>query len=201
MSDFYKMLREYTNKGLETAAPFDEAFRTIIGHEGGYVNTPTDPGGETKYGIAKRFNPDIDIPNLTLDDAKKIYKKRYWDKYNLDSFEDKDKTTMFDMIINSPKRAATAMQNVTGATPDGVVGPKTLKAIQSYKGDIGAEVKKEYFRSLVRDKDLNKERQENWASSANGWANRYLDTNKFGTRKGEIDLRNKPLKEVLKLIK
>jgi len=60
------------------AANFDRAFALVVGLEGGYVNDPKDPGGETKYGISKRANPDEDIKNLTLDRAKQIYRMKYW---------------------------------------------------------------------------------------------------------------------------
>ncbi len=50
----------------------------ILTFEGGYVNHPDDPGGETKYGIAKRYHPTLDIKNLTLDEAKEIYYRDYW---------------------------------------------------------------------------------------------------------------------------
>jgi lysozyme family protein len=40
---------------------FDQAFERLIGHEGGYVNDPRDPGGETKYGVSKRQYPNVDI--------------------------------------------------------------------------------------------------------------------------------------------
>ena len=50
----------------------------VIKHEGGYVNDPSDPGGETKYGISKKAYPKVDIKNLTLDDAIEIYKDDYW---------------------------------------------------------------------------------------------------------------------------
>ena len=52
---------------------FEEIIDKVIEHEGGYVNDPDDPGGETKYGIAKKSNPDVDIANLTIEEAKKIY--------------------------------------------------------------------------------------------------------------------------------
>ena len=40
---------------------FDRAFAAIVGVEGGYVNDPKDPGGETKFGLSHRANPDLDI--------------------------------------------------------------------------------------------------------------------------------------------
>ena len=46
---------------------FDKAFELVIGHEGGLVDHPADPGGLTKYGISKRAYPNLDIRNLTLD--------------------------------------------------------------------------------------------------------------------------------------
>lgn len=46
---------------------------------GGYVNNPADPGGETKYGISKRAHPEEDIKNLTLARALELYKEFYWD--------------------------------------------------------------------------------------------------------------------------
>ena len=49
---------------------FDEIIDHVLEHEGGYVNDPKDLGGETKYGITKRFYPDVDIKNLTKEDAK-----------------------------------------------------------------------------------------------------------------------------------
>ena len=54
---------------------FNEIIEKVLEHEGGYVNDPTDLGGETKYGITKRFYPNVDIKNLTIEQAKEIYKK------------------------------------------------------------------------------------------------------------------------------
>ena len=59
---------------------FDEAFEELMILEGGYVNNPNDPGGETNFGICKRSYPDLDIKNLTKDIAKEIYFKEYYDK-------------------------------------------------------------------------------------------------------------------------
>ena len=42
---------------------FDEIIEVVLHHEGGYVNDPKDPGGETNFGIAKRSHPDVDIKN------------------------------------------------------------------------------------------------------------------------------------------
>ena len=64
---------------------FNEIIEQVLEHEGGYVNDPKDLGGETKYGITKRFYPDVDIKNLTVEQAKEIYKKDYWDRNRVES--------------------------------------------------------------------------------------------------------------------
>ena len=51
---------------------FNDIIEVVLHHEGGYVNDPKDPGGETNFGIAKRSHPDVDIKNLTEEGAKEI---------------------------------------------------------------------------------------------------------------------------------
>ena len=67
---------------------FDEIIEITLEHEGGYVHDPKDLGGETNFGIAGRFYPDVDIKNLTKEGAKDIYKKDYWDKNKVDDLPD-----------------------------------------------------------------------------------------------------------------
>ena len=56
---------------------FNEIIEKVLEHEGGYVNDKDDLGGETKYGITKRFYPNLDIKNLSREQAKEIYKKEF----------------------------------------------------------------------------------------------------------------------------
>ena len=55
----------------EEMSKFDEIIEVVLEHEGGYVNDPKDPGGETNFGIAKRSNPGVDIKKK----QKKIFLK------------------------------------------------------------------------------------------------------------------------------
>lgn len=79
---------------------FDAAFQIVVGIEAGYVNDPDDPGGETKYGISKRSYPNVDIPQLTLEEAKQIYKRDFWDHINLDSQPWELALIAFDCEVN-----------------------------------------------------------------------------------------------------
>ena len=93
-------------KEKEEMSKFDEIIEGVLEHEGGYVNDPTDLGGETNYGITKRFYPDVDIKNLTKEGAKEIYKKDYWDKNKVDDLPDDLKHIYFDMCVNQGRGSA-----------------------------------------------------------------------------------------------
>lgn len=111
---------------------FNRAFNIVVGIEGGYANDPHDPGGETKYGISKRSYPLLDIPSLTLDDAKKIYRRDYWDFIKGDALPWPLSCFVFDMAVNqgvSP--AIRTLQQTLRVTEDGVIGPQTLIAARS----------------------------------------------------------------------
>lgn len=111
---------------------FDTAFLKLFGHEGGYVNHPNDPGGETKYGISKRSYPGEDIKNLTLERAKFLAKRDFWGPAGCDVVPNSVKYDLFDAAYHSgPKMATKLLQRAVGVTDDGVLGPNTLQAIQS----------------------------------------------------------------------
>jgi hypothetical protein len=81
---------------------FEDAFRTTLRYEGGYVEN--DAGkGPSKFGINKAANPDVDVKNLTKDQARELYKKRYWDAIGGDSLAAKDPAlakVAFDTAVN-----------------------------------------------------------------------------------------------------
>lgn len=111
---------------------FDKAFERLIGHEGGYVNDPRDPGGETKFGISKRSYPAEDIKGLTLERAKAIYRRDFWGVAGCDAVPDAMKFDLFDMAVNSgPVTAIKTLQRSASVTPDGLLGPITLQALNS----------------------------------------------------------------------
>lgn len=114
---------------------FDDAFAKLLGHEGGYVNHPSDPGGETKFGISKRSYPGEDIAGLTLERAKAIYLRDFWGPAGCDAAPGAVKFDLFDMAVNSGVKAAVkTLQRAVGETDDGVLGPRTLQAVQSMPG-------------------------------------------------------------------
>lgn len=110
---------------------FDEAFEKLIGHEGGYVDHPRDPGGETKFGISKRSYPKENIKGMTLDRAKMIYRRDFWDKCHIDDLPEEVWFDVFDMAVNAGTTAAIkVLQRSVGTKDDGLWGPKTALAAQ-----------------------------------------------------------------------
>ena len=123
---------------------FSRAFEIVIGVEGGYVDDPRDPGGATKYGICQRSYPKLDIPGLTLDQAKAIYRGDYWNPVCGDDLPPPLALLIFDAAVNNGvRRAAQWLQIAVGETQDGVIGPVTLAAIQAKAGK-GAELLAEF---------------------------------------------------------
>jgi lysozyme family protein len=111
---------------------FNGAFEILIGHEGGYVDHPDDPGGETKYGISKRSYPEVNIAALTLDKAKAIYREDYWDRVRADELPSELRFLLFDGAVNAGvAQSIKWLQRAAGARDDGVIGPITLAAIAS----------------------------------------------------------------------
>lgn len=116
-------------------ANFETAIQQILIEEGGYVNDPDDPGGETKYGITKRTFPELDIFNLTAEQARDIYRREYWDRFGLDQIED-DRVAerLFSFIVNMGSiPAIKCFQRALRAcghfvNEDGRLGPETISA-------------------------------------------------------------------------
>ena len=101
-------------------------------------NTWTDPaitldaGGITKFGIAQRYNPDVDAELLTPYDAERIFREKYWEPINLDSLPTAVAVFTFDASVNQgPVTAAKLLQEAAFVKVDGIVGPKTQEAALS----------------------------------------------------------------------
>ena len=142
---------------------FDDIIKVVLKHEGGYVNDPVDPGGETNFGIAKRSHPDVDIKNLTKEGAKEIYYQDYWMKNRVPQLPDDLKHIYFDMCVNQGRgRAVKILQqaaNAKGANlkVDGGLGPKTISALNGVELDRVRAYRIKYYADLVtRKPDLEK---------------------------------------------
>lgn len=146
---------------------FETAFQRTIGHEGGYSNDSRDPGGETKYGISKRSYPNEDIPNMTLDRARLIYLRDFWEVANCHQYPAVVAIEVFDAAVHhGPGNAIRFLQGALGVAQDGVVGPITVGAINDQPSLEGLLARFLGFR-LAFMADLS-----NWQYHGKGWARR-----------------------------
>lgn len=148
---------------------FQQVFANVVGIEGGYVNNPADPGGETKFGISKRSYPHLDIKNLTIEQAQDIYFKDFWTFLQCDKLHPALAEFVFDFGVNSGVYAAAkAMQKAVGALPDGQIGPKTLAL-------IAARSSKEIARLVFVSRFKTMAEAPAYENSKNGWGARLFD--------------------------
>lgn len=112
---------------------FDQALQHVLKHEGGYVNHPSDPGGETNYGITKAValkngytGPMRSISMFVVAD---IYRKAYWDRARCDELPPLLRYPVFDAAVNSgASHAVKWLQRALGVTEDGLIGQQTIAA-------------------------------------------------------------------------
>lgn len=112
---------------------FDQAFDILIGHEGGYSNHPSDPGGETMWGVTLKVAIQEgytgSMRQLPRDTAKDIYRRRYWNAVQADKLPEPLRYSVFDAAVNSgPQQAAKWLQRALSVNDDGFIGPLTLAA-------------------------------------------------------------------------
>ena len=129
-----------------------KSLEAILHHEGGYVNHPKDPGGETNLGVTKRVYEDFggnkDMKELTREDVEPIYKKNYWDRVKGDQLPAGLDLCVFDFGVNAGTgRAAKYLQTLIGTVADGGIGPNTLKTLDSYVETHGVKETIENYQS------------------------------------------------------
>ena len=175
MSDFEKALKFV----------FEHECEFKKGHYGDmdYVvseNVDNDPGGLTKWGIDKRSHPELDIENLTEEQAIEIYRKEYWEKYHCDQLDWPLNKVHFDNCVNmGAGQAVKLLQRVCGAHDDGAWGPNTRAAViaacKVRSADVVAkqviEKKRDFYEKLAEAKPA-------LAKFKQGWLNRTNDLEK-----------------------
>ena len=157
-----------------TEFALDTAVDITLGFEGGYVNDPNDAGGETKYGISKKAYPDVDIKNLTIEQAREIYKRDYWDRCKCAFMPDALSIALFDFAVNSgTKRAVMYLQRALNVTVDGIIGNQTIGACNRLPT-------KDVFEKFIRYRKEYLMGLRTWKYFGNGWGRRVEFVKKIG---------------------
>jgi lysozyme family protein len=166
---------------VKVLAPF------ILKWEGGYVNDPIDRGGATNKGVTiatwrkvgydKDGDGDIDVADLRLlttdDVVNRVLKPHYWDRWRADEIRSQSVANILvDWVWGSGAHGIKIPQCVLGVVQDGIVGPKTLAALnaqdpRAFFGKIKVE-REAFFRRIVQN-DPSQNR------FLKGWLNRLND--------------------------
>jgi lysozyme family protein len=170
---------------------FYQAILQILKHEGGWVNNKRDLGRETNYGISmliiereKLTLNDLGIDGwydgclkkMSVDTAKKLYKRLFWDKYKYEQVADVNVATkVFDAAVNmgpywGHKLAQVAAKDCGQTLEiDGKFGPQTIKALNACDGNwMGYMCKRmaDHYQDIVTARPSNKEFLSNWLKRA-----------------------------------
>ncbi len=166
---------------VETVDAFDSAFERTLGFEGG--NT-VDHAGPTNLGITqdtydswrkKNGLPTKPVKDIDGGEAKELYRKEYFDKPGFSKLPANVASVLFDYGVNAgTPRAAMSLQKAVGASPDGVIGPKTLNKVNEFVSKNGEQP---LLQSIVdqRSKHVDSLIQKNpakYKKYEKGWKNR-----------------------------
>ena len=141
---------------------FELSLQLVLKSEGGYVNNPKDPGGETMMGVTKNAwstwlkKPiaDGEMAKLTVEDIKPFYKALYWDKSYCNELPSGIDYMAFDASVNmGVGQSIRILQRSLGCVSDGVIGHNTMDAIHAADVvtliDKYSAQKEQFYRSLA----------------------------------------------------
>lgn len=168
---------------------FDQCLALVLKHEGGWVNHPADPGGETMMGVTKRVWEDWvghevepgSMKSLTVADVAPIYRKNYWDKVRGDDLPAGVDYAVFDYAVNSGiSRASRQLQTCVGSAADGVIGPRTVAAAQKTAPvaliDCICDNRLAFLKGL-----------KTWPTFGKGWGRRVADVRNVAKKMAEAE--------------
>lgn len=153
---------------------FDICINRLLGNEGGYVNNPADPGGETNWGISKRSYPKLDIKALTRVQAAALYKRDFWDVVGLDDQPLGVANQLLDFAVNSGgTNAIRALQRALQVADDGHIGEHTLAAIKATEPH-------DIIMRFLSQRIVFMTNCQNWANAGKGWSRRIAVQLNYG---------------------
>jgi len=164
---------------------FDECLKRILKHEGGYSNDPLDSGGRTNLGVTQRVWEEFvghsvteaDMKALTPQKVGSMYKLKYWNPSYCEVLPKGLDYVVFDFAVNAGTgRSVKTLQQAIGCVADGVIGPKTMAAINDANPkDLIAkfsDARADFYQGIVA-------RKPDQARFIRGWLNRVEESRKL----------------------
>jgi lysozyme family protein len=172
-------------------AEFQPALKKVLAHEGGYVNDPDDPGGETYRGVARNmhskwsgwvridmcknqsgFPANLEKDTELQDEIARFYQINFWDTINGDNILNQlVANSIFDFGVNAGIRTSASLaQMVIEAHTDGVFGPKTLEKLNAFDPEhflaAFTVAKIARYMSIIRKRPTSKKYLYGWITRA-----------------------------------
>lgn len=164
---------------------FEECLARVLKHEGGYVNDPLDSGGRTNLGVTQRVweewvgHPvsEADMRALTPQKIAPMYKMKYWNPSYCEKLPKGLDYVVFDFAINAgPGRSVKTLQSAIGILADGVIGPRTMAAINgaNHKELINkfSDARADFYQGIVA-------RKPDQVRFIRNWLNRVEESRKL----------------------
>lgn len=153
---------------------FETSIGRLLGNEGGYVNNPADPGGETNWGISKRSYPNLNIKELTREQAIALYHRDFWMVIGADSLPAGIGFQLLDFAVNAGSGTALrALQRAVRVADDGHIGPVTMAAIKATEPH-------DLIMRFIAQQLRYRARLTNWPNAGKGWTIRVANNLDFG---------------------
>ena len=199
MDGFLGSIRRENDLDNDSTDHFDKAILITLKHEGGFVNDPVDPGGATNWGMSIRFlmgagdadgdgwldgdldhdgDVDVDdIKNMTVDEARKLYRIHFWDKYKYDKIVDfVVAARAFDMTVNmGARQTGKIIQRALNElghnlVVDGKIGKNTFATINRTNPEmLMAEIRlahAKFYLDLIKAKPKFEKYKKGWLRRA-----------------------------------
>lgn len=128
----------------ETDPAFEKAASGTLRVEGGFAQFSHARGGDTKYGITKRYNPDVDVENLTPEGAQEIMHERYYLRQNINKLPDYVRGTFFDMHFMNPRNAWASLCARLGVRHQTTITDDIAQKAKEYSGDLNNDLLNDY---------------------------------------------------------
>jgi len=168
-----------------SASAYDEALRRLLAHEGGYVNHPSDPGGPTNFGITladyRRYRkPDAtvaDVRAMKVDEAKAIYRAKYWNAQRCDELPAGVDYSIFDYGVNSGVgRSGKVLRRVVG------LSDKTSTVTDEVLGAVAKRDPKALVAAINDERLAFLKHLSTWPVFGAGWSRRVAEVRSISQR-------------------